>query len=428
MKTPEDFLAENGFTVAREIDTQALVSAFMREMERGLRGEESSLLMVPTYVGVSARIPAGARVAVLDAGGTNFRSGVVEMPFNVTHKENRPMPGAKDSVDVESFYSAFATEIARVKPYANVDKIGWCFSYPAEATPDLDARLVRWTKNIQAPEIVGQYVGAGLKKRVGNCELAIVNDTVATLLAAKAFEGDRMYSSYVGFILGTGTNCAYVERVENITKLKTGFHRDKMIINAESGAFDKIPQSAFDKAVDEKSVQPGQGRLEKMISGAYLGPIAFEIWKGAAKEGLFSRKAAAALSGLNSLETIDYDNFCAGYRKEGRENPLDTIFAAPDDAKMAKRLGLTVLERAAVLTAIHLAAFIIKSGEGNESGSPVAISVDGSTYYKTRSIPFADTVKRVLDDILVNRRNIHFEITEHLEDAPMVGAAIAALM
>ena len=95
---------------------------------------------------------------------------------------------------------------------------------------------------------------------------------------------------------------------------------------------------------------------------------------------------------------------------------------------MARRLGLPVFERAAVLTAVQLAAFAIKSGEGVEASSPVAINADGSTYYKTRAIPFGDTVKRELDALLVASRNIHYEITPQVDDAPMVGAGIAAML
>ena len=428
MKTPEQFLAENGFVTADELDRQTLVAAFLSDMEKGLKGEKSSLMMVPTFVGVEGKAKAGARVAVLDAGGTNFRGAIVEVPPKIDFKENRPMPGAKAKVGEEEFYDAFASEVKRLKDKANVEKIGWCFSYPAEATEDLDAKLVRWTKNIQAPEIVGQYVGAELKKRLGGGEIAIINDTVATLLAAKATEGEKTYSSYVGFILGTGTNCAYVEKKANIVKLAGGDKTGSMIINAESGGFDKAPQSIFDKAVDAKSVQPGEGLLEKMISGAYLGAIGLEIWKAAAKEGMFSQKAATQIGGLGTLETMDFDNFLASFKKEGRANPLDTIFAGPDDAKMARRLGLPVIERAAALTAIHLAAFVIKTGEGLDPAAPVAINADGSTYYKTRAIPFADTVKKLLDEILVKRRNIHYAITPQVDDAPMVGAAIAAML
>ena len=428
MKTPEEFLKDNGFIPAAEIDRQAMISTFISEMEKGLKGEKSSLMMIPTYVGVNGKIPQGAKAAVLDAGGTNFRGGIVTIPPAISDKQNQPMPGTKGEVDEETFYKAFADEVKRVLPLATTKKIGWCFSYPAEATPSLDAKLVHWTKNIQAPAIVGQYVGAELLKRLGGGEIAIVNDTVATLLAAKATEGDKTYSSYIGFILGTGTNSAYVEKNKNILKLEGADADGSMIINAESGGFDKIETSAFDKAADAKTGNPGVHIFEKLIAGAYLGPLGLEIYKAAAKAGMFSAKAAAAIGGLGALETMDFDNFCAEFKKEGRDNVLDSIFADADDAKLARRLGIPVFERAAVLTAIHLAAFVIKSGEGNDPAAPVAINADGSTYYKTRAIPFDATVRKELDDMLVNRRNIHYAITPQVDDAPMVGAGIAAML
>jgi hexokinase len=428
MKTPEEFLESNGFVMAAELDRQGLLASFISEMEKGLKGEPSSLMMIPTFVGVNGKIPEGSSAAVLDAGGTNFRGAIVSIPPKISDKQNQPMPGTKAEVDEESFYDAFASEVKRLEGKATCKKLGWCFSYPAEATKDLDAKLVRWTKNIKAPAIIGQFVGKELLKRTGGTGIAVVNDTVATLLAAKATEGDKTYSSYIGFILGTGTNTAYVEKNKNILKMSDLDQDGSMIINAESGAFDKAPRSKFDEAADAKTGNPGIGLLEKMIAGAYLGGVGLEIYKVAAKEGLFSKEAASALIGLGSLETMDFDNFCAGFKKEGRDNVLDTIFANPEDAKMAKRLGIPVFERAAVLTAIQLAAFVIKSGEGVEASAPVAINADGSTYYKTRAIPFDATVRRELDEMLVQRRNVHYAITPQVDDAPMVGAAIAAML
>ena len=428
MKTPEEFLESNGFTTAEKIDRSQLISLFVSEMEKGLKGEPSSLRMIPAYVGVNGRIPAGAKAAVLDAGGTNFRSAVVSIPPKIEERQNQPMPGSKSKVSEEDFYAAFANELRRVAPYATTKRFGWCFSYNADVTPELDARLNCWTKGIQAPEIVGQYVGSELIKRMGSGSIAVVNDTVATLLAAKATEGDKTYSSYIGFILGTGTNTAYVERNANITKLSGIDASGSMIINAESGSMDKVARSRFDESMDQKQADPGHNPFEKMIAGGYLGGIGLEIYKAAAKAGLFSAKAADGIGGLGTLETIDFDNFCAGYQKEGRSNPLDSIFADADDAKIARRLGKPVFERAAVLTAVHLAAFCIKSGEGADPSMPIAINADGSTYYKTRTINFDATVRRELDELLVKRRNIHYEITPQVEDAPLVGAAIAAML
>lgn len=415
MLTPEEFLRGNGFVEAAEIDRQKLIGLFLAEMEKGLAKEGSSLLMIPTYLKAEGHVREGLSAAVLDAGGTNFRGGVVTIPPAITEKRNQPMPGAKGEEDVETFYAAFVDEVARLKPLASVKTLGWCFSYPAEATENLDARLLRWTKNIQAPGIVGQLVGEELSRRAGGIDIAIVNDTVATLLAAKAVEGGREYSAYLGFILGTGTNVAYVDN-----------DRGGMIINAESGGFNKIEQSAFDRAADAKTGNVGENIFEKMIAGAYLGCIGLELYKSAAKAGLFSPKAVGGLNGLGALSTMDFDDFCASIRREDRDNPLYSIFALPEDAKMARRLGLPVFERAVTLTAVHLAAFCIKSGEGVDA--PIAICVDGSTWYKTRSVSFAAGVKRELDDLLVRRRNISYEIMPEIADAPMVGAAIAAIM
>ena len=428
MQTPEEFLKANGFVLAADIDRQALIGLFLSEMEKGLKGEVSSLPMIPAYLGVSGKVPTGVKAAVLDAGGTNFRSALVSIPPKIEMRENRPMPGSLGPVDEESFYEAFASDLKRVADHATAKKFGWCFSYCAEVTPNLDARLKYWTKGIQAPAIVGELVGEELLKRMGGGQIAVLNDTVATLLAAKAMEGEKTYSSYIGFILGTGTNTAYVEKNANITKIQGLDPDGALIINAESAAMDKMPRSKFDVAVDLKQPDPGRNLFERMISGGYLGALGLEVFKGAAKVGLFSPKAAALLGGLGALETIDLDDFLSGRVREGRANPLAAAFANADDAKMAHRLARPVFERAAMLTAIHLAAFCIKSGEGTDPDAPIAIQVDGSTYYKTRAIDFSQIVRRELDDMLVRRRNIHYVLTPPIEDAPIVGAAIAALL
>ena len=61
MKTPEEFLAANGLVPAADIDRQGLTNAFLAEMEKGLRGEESSLRMIPAYVGVDGKVEPGAK-------------------------------------------------------------------------------------------------------------------------------------------------------------------------------------------------------------------------------------------------------------------------------------------------------------------------------------------------------------------------------
>ena len=87
MQTPEDFLEANGF-VSKQLDRSALVATFLKEMEAGLKGEPSSLAMIPTYVSPSGDLKRDTPVAVLDAGGTNLRAGTVSFPTGATDRKS----------------------------------------------------------------------------------------------------------------------------------------------------------------------------------------------------------------------------------------------------------------------------------------------------------------------------------------------------
>ena len=433
MQTPEEFLESNGF-VSQLLDRATLVATFVKEMEAGLAGRESSLRMIPTYVSPEGELTRDTPVSVLDAGGTNLRGATVSFPSGadaalIEHKEKGAMPGVASEVDLETFYGTFAAHLERTKPFAKSDAIGFCFSYPAEAAPNGDAKLLNWTKEIKAPDVVGQWVGAELAKRISfkPSKMLILNDTVTTLLAGKSAEkpGQR-FSAYLGFILGTGTNVAYLEKNSAITKLSGLDPNGVMVINSESGAFNKFAQSAFDKAMDAKTKDCGKQVLEKMIAGAYLGALGLEVFKAAAKAGFFTEACAQQIQSMGALESMHLDNFCAKF-DNGKPNPLDKVFADANDAATARRLATPVFERAAILTAIHLAAFIVKTGGGTDPSAPVCVCIDGSTYYKTRAVSFPEIVQKELDAML-KPRNISFALTVCPDDAPMVGAAVAALL
>ena len=432
MKTPEEFLESNGFS-ARALDRAALLAAFSREMEEGLAGRSSSLRMIPTYISPEGELRHDVPVTVLDAGGTNLRGATVEFPsgggVRIEHREKEQMPGATAYVSPDDFYGTFAAHVRRTAPFAKDPSIGFCFSYACETSPAGDGKLLYWTKQIQAPEIIGQWVGAELAKRISPPppRILVLNDTVTTLLAGKSAErpGSR-HSAYIGFILGTGTNVAYVERNANIGKAPAADPSGTMVINAESGGFSKLKQSTFDRAMDAKTHDAGAQVFEKMIAGAYLGRLGLEVLKAAAREGFFSDKAAKGIISLGVLESLDLDNFCASHKTD-QPNPLDRIFTEETDRMIARRLATPVFERAAVLTAVHLAAFIVKTGGGTNPNSPVCVCIDGSTYYKTRTVSFPKIVQAELDAML-GPRNIAFELAVCPDDAPLVGAAVAVLL
>jgi hexokinase len=425
----ETFLKQNGLDVDG-IDREGLLKTFEEEMAAGLAGKPSSLMMIPSFISIDKPVKTNTPVLVLDAGGTNLRAAVVKIDAQgkteIGAFSKRPMPGTQGEVSAEGFYDAFADFLMPI--IAESESIGFCFSYPAEITPDCDAKLLRWSKQIQVPSVVGTMIGSGLLKHLAQRgyrrRAVILNDTVATLLAGKSAGVAKDYSAYVGFILGTGTNTAYVERNARITKRTDLDKAGSMVINVESGAFLKVKQSLFDKAMDAATNDCGHYAFEKMISGAYLGWLGFTVLAEAAKAGLFSASAAAKIASLKPVSSKCLDDFCGGAPTP--DNPFsDAAFSAADRASVVM-LCTPVFARAAVLTAVNLASAILKTGEGKDAARPVCVNLDGSTYYKTRTADFQSRVQRELKALLAPR-GIAYELIQ-VDESPVIGAAVAGLM
>ena len=178
-----------------------------------------------------------------------------------------PMPGTNGEISKEEFFNTIADYLEPVIHRSN--KIGFCFSYPTEILPNKDGRLIRFNKEVKVRDMVGQEIGKGLlealKQRGVKEEKSIVilNDTVATLLGGKAAYPDRVFDSYIGFILGTGMNTCYIEENINIAKAHGLDAQGSTIINTESGGYDKAPRGEIDTCLDSKTIDPGSQQLEK---------------------------------------------------------------------------------------------------------------------------------------------------------------------
>lgn len=427
MITARQFLKNHGFDIDA-YNRDELLESFLREMEAGLKGEESSLMMIPSFINTDKPIPVEKPVIILDVGGTNLRAATVcinrDGSAKISDYVKRPMPGTKEEITADEFFDTLASMVLPIADRS--DTVGFCFSYPAEILPDCDARLIRWSKQIQAPSVVGQLLGTGLKnsllKHGVSKRVVMLNDTVTTLLAGKSIGVTKEYSTYVGFILGTGTNTAYSEKNSNILKRNDLDLSSGMAINVESGAFRGLPRSDFDVILDNGTDDPGTFFLEKMIAGAYLGKIGKIIIDCAVKEGLFSEVAAKALAQINELTNKELDDFCAGVPEEG--NCLLCVEGA--DAELIRELCSPIYERSAVLTAVNIAAAIIKTGCGKDERHPVCVNADGSTFYLTRTGDFRGTVTEELDALL-KPRGVHYEIIK-VDDSPIIGSAVAGLV
>ena len=424
-----DFLKQHNMH-PEQIDMESCCNIFLEDMENGLAGRDSTLEMIPTYIETQKDVPTDKHVVVMDAGGTNFRVAVVhfnrdKQPVIEDYQLHR-MPGLDEEVSKDRFFEIMAGYVRDI-----VDKssnIGFCFSYPTETLPNKDGRLIRFSKEIKAAEVKGQMIGENLNTALASMgfknrkHIVILNDTVTTLLAGRAASFGRSFDSFVGFILGTGTNCAYIESNKNITKKLELDPAKSQIINIESGGFGKGPLGAIDKEFDKSTKNPGEHTFEKMISGAYLGPLSLMIIQKAAQENLFSAVTCDKLNSLKELTTKDISVFLQ--QSNDGDNPLSAAVANHDDLALLLELVEKIVERAAKLTAINLSSAVLKSGKGQDPNRPVCIVAEGTTFYKLHNLK--SQVEFYLTKYLQEQKGRFYEIIS-VENATLIGAAIAGL-
>ncbi len=415
-----------------DIDMEQMCGVFLNEMAAGLAGRESSLAMIPTYIETGKVLPANKPVVVMDAGGTNFRAAVVQFGENskatIKKLRTKPMPGVQKEVSREEFFDALAGYIKDILEAS--ERIGFCFSYPCEITAERDAKLIRFVKEIHMSQIVGQRIGENLNAALarlgfaGSKHIVILNDTVTALLAGMAGFGDKQYDGYVGFILGTGTNTCYIEQNRNITKVKRLDAENSMVINVESGGFGKAPRGKIDLQFDAGTNNPGVHTLEKMVSGAYLGPLCLEVIRAAIEEGLFSSQGCEKLRALKKLDTKHLSDYLtepsAAYSPVG-----EALFGESNyDKAMLEALIEAMVERAAKLTAVNLSAVVLKSSKGKDPQRPVCIVAEGTTFYNLPGLK--QKVEEYLDEFLVSEKGCYYQIVQ-VDNATLIGAAIAGL-
>ena len=422
----EKFLKEHKMR-ADDLNIQALVDEFTSDMIKGLNGKASSLRMIPTYIEADNQFLTDVPVVAIDAGGTNFRTAVVKFNSNgkleISDLMNAGMPGLDGEISKNEFFRIMA---GYVKLNAEKsERIGFCFSYPTEILPNKDGILLQFCKEVQAPGVVGQLIGKNLLEALGMAEKQIVllNDTVATLLAGKSASFGKNYDSFIGYILGTGTNACYIEKNSNILKEHDLDQSKNQIINIESGNYGKAPQTDLDVIFDQTTVNPGEYKFEKMISGGYLGGLCLVTLKAAAKEGLFSEETAVSILALNDLSSEEANRFLSN--SISGSGLLNERIKIKTDNETARMIIESLISRAAKLVAGNLAAVILKTEKGKLPDRPILITVEGSIYYKLHNMQ--PQIAKYLTEYLTGDRKRYIEFME-VKQSSLVGAALAALI
>lgn len=374
MEQLKQFLIEH--KLAPEVlDYNELTQAFITAMEDGLNGKDSSIKMLPTYC-YGDGIPAlHTPVAVIDAGGTNFRRVLVtltETGADFDQLEEQAMPGTHGEVPWSDFITCCADALQPL--LEKTKRIGMCFSYPATPQPNKDSRVLYLTKQVQLRDAVGRAVcedlNAELERRgYKGLEYCLINDTLAVQYGAAAYH-HKSPADGMGLVCGTGSNTCCALPVSTISKLHDDSNR-LMLVNCESGAFSNIPRGTFDQMLDNASVDPGHYCHEKMVSGAYLGQLCLLALQGAAKSGLFSAESAAYLTNLDALQS---------YEADGMVGSLAALNG--QDQETADAIIEAIFDRSAKITCCCLSAVMTIADGGKEK--PFFIGAEGSLFQKSK--------------------------------------------
>ena len=415
-----DFLERHGMT-PESVDPDVCIYRMLAEMRSGLAGEHCSMDMIPTYLSNDGQLQAGVQAAVIDAGGTNFRSALVHFQpagYTVTDMIKRKMPGTEAPCTWDEFVRFTADAIEPLMDRADV--IGFCFSYAATITPEIDGRVITIDKEVVVEGCEGQLIGASLlaeleRRGITGKKIVILNDTVAVLLGMAAGLDKSKYAGFIGQVSGTGTNTCVSLPVSEIKKL--GLEGDNgMIINLESGKYDGITGGDFDRMLDEQSHNPGQKHFEKLTAGVYLGEICHLMLNAAADEGLLSEECAEKVRALPVFDSAVIDAWACG---EGYE----MLGGNEDDHSFAQTLSLALFRRSARCMCVNLLALAELIGGGREK--PICMLAEGSLVQKGRC--YRPELERLLELYGTEKRGIALEL--HVgQETTLPGSAAAALL
>jgi hexokinase len=198
-----------------------------------------------------------------------------------------------------------------------------------------------------------------------------------------------------------------------------------ILINIESGAYDKAPLSVIDKEYDNTTANPGYFPFEKTVSGAYQGGLIFTAIKKAADEGIFSEQTAKALYEIDSLSSVEIDDFL---NYPYGENILAKCCSCAhwDDDRIALYYLIDgVIERTARFIAFSLTAVMEKTGKGKNPCKPICITADGSTFHKSKL--FRKKLDYYIKTFTNDSKGIYCEFVK-VDQGTLIGTAIAGLL
>lgn len=410
---------------------QKIAHDFNGELDLALAGEKSSLRILPSFLSRPSGEEKGHYIAI-DFGGSNVRVMLVMLQgqghYEIIRQKGQPLQdpeGRYDHTTADSsgreIFGFVADLIAEVMAEASADKLGLTFSYPMQQNSIYSASLIRWTKELKPRYTVGRDIGIMLDDALINRGIklkpaAIINDTVAVFLAA-AYSDSAVCA---GSICGTGHNTCYLEPSRRTAS------RQPMIVNSEAGNFSLLADNRYDQILDQFSDEPGQQRMEKMVSGKYLGELLRitlqDLGERGYLEGYDPSLAIWKQAFTLPTEVLGWLQADGSREKQLLNHWLENngFYLDRENIKPLKLISKAILERAMKLIAGTYIA-ILKRGRTNHNRRQL-IAVDGALF---KHVPgFMSGVENIMQSELADRSVSLVFIT----DGSNIGAAVAAAL
>jgi hexokinase len=437
----------------------------------------------------------------VDLGGTNFRVCSIQLHGNTTFSLTqskvaipRELMVAKTSKELFSFLARQIEQFLKVHHEEHyfgslrrretgaggvseqeIFNLGFTFSFPVNQIGINKGMLMRWTKGFDIEDAVGKDVCALLQAEIDELHLpvkvaALVNDTVGTLMA-RSYTSPGKTGTLLGAIFGTGTNGAYVEKLDKVTKLTKnkeaeGYDKStgEMIVNTEWGSFDNslrtLPNTPYDVELDQKSVNPGIQMFEKRVSGMFLGELLrlalVELIKNP-EVPLFTDDNSASNDVHSTTQIHDgspiwkqwgidtsFLSVCAGDSSPGfrmlrqtLDKDYDISAVSAEDAEAVHAIAGAIGRRAARLSAVAIGAIVINTGRLNKTTSTatteiadedmIDVGVDGSLveFYPNFEEHIREALREIPEIGAQGEKRIRIGIAK---DGSGVGAALIALV
>ncbi|KAK7204406.1 hexokinase-domain-containing protein [Myxozyma melibiosi] len=436
---------------------KSISDEFIRLSKLGLHHEGESMSMIPSYV---TSIPNGKEKGTflaVDLGGTNFRVCSVHLNGDNTYDLLQTKTSIPRELMVGTSKDLFAFLAKRVEEFIkthlsekfdedSVDhqlKLGFTFSFPVNQTAINRGTLLRWTKGFDIKDTVGQDVCKLLQDELDALNLkvhvaALVNDTVGTLMS-RSYSSPGQHSTLMGIIIGTGTNCAYVESLDAVVKLgeselaslaKTS---NMMIINTEWGSFDTaravIGSTEYDDSVDQRTPNKGMHLFEKRISGMFLGELLRVVLTDLRSKNLLFSSSSPQLetewildtSALSRIEADFSQNLIATRTLISTDLGLETTL---EERKAIKTIVSAIGKRSAYLAGAVVAG-ILELTSALDKSAGVDIGMDGSVieFYPGYESLMREAVSAVVGQ--EKEARVHIGIAK---DGSGVGAALCAVV